>query len=453
MKICIIGAGYVGLPTAACFAEYGNLVSCYDYDEEKISKLNDHIIPIYEQNLESIIKKNFLQNRLKFYCHLEEAIEQVNLIFICVGTPQLSNGDPDLSYLWDCIEKLNQYISKDVLVVIKSTIPVGTTQEIYNYFQRENILIKENKIKIDVAFCPEFLKQGNAVSDTMSPDRVIIGCEKEEVGIALKKLYDPFTKNHSRTFIMSIKDAEMTKYVANAMLATRISFMNEISHFCDTLGVDIDNVRKGIGSDPRIGPSFLYAGIGYGGSCFPKDINALLSLGIKNNIDCSLLSSVAKKNLMQKKYLVNKIYSVLGKNLTNYKFLCWGMAFKPETDDLREAPSIEIITELIESGATVYIHDPITTPKLNKYFPKEWFESQKIIIINDMYDYIDQAEALILLTEWKFFRNPDLNKLKDNLYGKYIFDGRNQLDPEAIESLGIRYYGIGRGRVFKMEKD
>lgn len=446
MKICVIGAGYVGLPTAACLSEHGNTVYCYETNKEKISMLNDHIIPIYEPDLEHLVKKNLSQKRIFFSSSIVEAINEVDIIFICVGTPQMANGEPDLSYIWNCADELKKNIYKDVIIVVKSTVPVGTSYKIYEYLQEGNKLNHSGSLNLEIAFCPEFLKQGCAVADTMRPDRIIIGCDSENAKKVLQKLYDSFTLNHSRTIFMPVKDAEMTKYVANAMLATRISFMNEMSLICDAIGVDIECVRKGIGSDSRIGYSFLYAGIGYGGSCFPKDINALISLANKNGIECSILESVHKRNLSQKKYILKKIFSVLGKNLENSSFMCWGIAFKPETDDLREAPSLEIITELINYGATVFVYDPVAYVNILKYFPSSWIEDKKLVIVDDMYKNIEKINALILLTEWKSFRNPDLKILKEYLSNKFIFDGRNQLDPVTIENLGIAYYGIGRGR-------
>lgn len=443
MNICVVGAGYVGIPTAACFAEYGNSVVCYDIDLEKIKMLNNGHIPIYEPDLEQLVMVNIEQGRLQFSTNLEESITRSQIIMICVGTPPCENGEPNLTDIWESAHQISKYISNDTIVVLKSTVPVGTTHRFFEILDNN----KFNKLnKINIAFCPEFLKQGSAIIDTMTPDRLIIGSDYENVKQTLNNLYTSFNRNHSRTIHMSIKDAEMTKYVANAMLATRISFMNEISLLCDAVGADIEQVRLGIGSDPRIGYSFLYAGLGYGGSCFPKDISALIALGHKNNINCSVLEAVKSRNIEQKKYILKKITSVFGKNLSGKKIACWGASFKPGTDDLREAPSLEIINSLIDNGAIVYVYDPIASSKMNKWFSQELIDTKKLIIANDMYNCLKYTDALILITEWKPFRNPDFNVLKEYLFGKYIFDGRNQLDPSMVESYGISYFGVGRGR-------
>lgn len=455
MKICIIGAGYVGLTTAACFSEQKQSVVCYDCNHEKIQLLKDLIIPIYEPNLEDMIRRNVFEKRLNFSNSLQESVEHADIIMICVGTPQLENNEPDLSFVWNCAHELKECSLKNVLIVLKSTVPVGTTHAFYKKVLDLNATDCSHfeKKSISIAFCPEFLKQGAAVIDTLKPERIIIGSDDDHTKSVLSDLYAPFTNDTQKIIFMPIKDAEMTKYAANAMLATRISFINEISLLCDSIGADIENIRLGIGSDSRIGPAFLHAGIGYGGSCFPKDVNALISLGHKNNIDCALLKSVVHRNSQQKKYLLKKIFSVFGDDLSHLTFACWGLSFKPETDDLRDAPSIEIINTLVEAGASIHAYDPISSTKVKNWLSEKLLKSGKLNIFQDMYECLKNIDALVLITEWTIFKNLDLELFKKHLSGKYIFDGRNQFDPVHMENYDISYFGIGRGRNMLSQMD
>jgi UDPglucose 6-dehydrogenase len=406
MNITIIGTGYVGLVTGTCFSEMGNRVHCVDVDQNKINSLEQGIVPIYEPGLEELIKRNHKQNNLIFTTELSEGLSNAVLCFIAVGTPMGEDGSADLKYVRQVAKQIGETVNHDLIVVDKSTVPVGTAEEVNTIIQEE--LNKRGKdYKITVVSNPEFLKEGSAVNDFMRPERVIVGTDDDRAIEYMQELYEPFTKNHDRLLIMDVRSAEMTKYASNSMLANRISFMNEMANICDKIGADIDQVRRGMGSDSRIGHSFLYPGCGYGGSCFPKDVNALIKIASDNNYTPELLKSVDELNNKQKYYLVNKIKSVLGEDLTGYTFAIWGLAFKPETDDMREAPSIIIINELLKAGAKIQAYDPQAMTLAKEFY----FKDLDITYYDNKYDVTKDADAIVLVTEWKEFRSPDFEEL------------------------------------------
>ena len=433
MNLTVIGTGYVGLVTGACFAEMGNKVYCVDIDEEKISNLKKGIIPIYEPHLATMVIENQNKNNLFFTTDLKEALDWTNIIFIAVGTPQEEDGSVDLSFVYSVAKQIAENISKDSLIVTKSTVPVGTGFKIKKFIEENKI----NNVNIDIAANPEFLKEGVAIQDCMHPDRIIIGIENEKSAKILKELYEPFVANHERFIFMDVKSAEMTKYVANAMLATKISFMNEMANICEKTGVNIQSVRLGIGSDKRIGYKFIYAGCGYGGSCFPKDVKGLINTSVENGYIPRILSMVDEVNEIQKMVIVDKIISKFGDDLSNLTFAVWGLAFKPLTDDVRNAPSITIVGELLKRGAKIKAYDP----KAIETFKRE-FNNENIEYTSSRYDALDDADALILITEWKEFRSLDLDELSKRLKSKIIFDGRN-IYSKRIEDCGYELFQIG----------
>ncbi len=439
MNITIIGTGYVGLVTGTCFSDMGNEVYCVDVLEEKIQSLKKGIVPIYEPGLEELIKRNYERGNLHFTTNLKEGLDNSELCFIAVGTPMGEDGSADLQYVRQVAKQIGQTIIHDIIVVDKSTVPVGTADEVKAIIQEE--LDNRGKYyKVCVVSNPEFLKEGNAVNDFMHPDRIIVGTDSDYASDIMAMLYEPFTKNHERMIIMDIKSAEMTKYASNCMLANRISFMNEMANICDKLGANIDNVRKGMGSDSRIGSSFLYAGCGYGGSCFPKDVIAMIKTATDAGYDPVLLKSVEEVNNNQKQYLSNKIKSVLGNDLTGVTFAIWGLSFKPETDDMREAPSITIIKELLDAGAKINAYDPKSMDIAKEFY----FKDLDINYCNNKYEAIEGADVLVIVTEWKEFRSPDFKKIKSNLSKNIIFDGRNQFKNSLMEKMGIKYYAVGK---------
>jgi len=433
MNLTVIGTGYVGLVTGTCFAEMGNKVYCVDIDEDKIQNLKKGIIPIYEPHLATMVIDNQSKGNLFFTSNLNEALDNTNIIFIAVGTPQADGGSVDLTYVFDVAKQIAANISMDSLIVIKSTVPVGTGFKIKEIIEK-NII---HDVTINIASNPEFLKEGVAIHDCMHPDRIIIGAENENAFKILKELYSPFVANHDRFILMDIKSAEMTKYVANAMLATKISFMNEIANICEKTGANIQSVRLGIGSDNRIGYKFIYAGCGYGGSCFPKDVRGLINTSIENGYIPKILSMVDEVNEIQKSLLVEKVISRFGNDLSNFTFAIWGLSFKPQTDDVRSAPSIVIIDKLLKRGAKIKAYDP----KAMDSFKKE-LDSINISFLKSKYDALDDADALILITEWKEFRSLDLDELSKRLNQKIIFDGRN-IYSKRIEKQGFELYQIG----------
>ncbi|WP_299524238.1 UDP-glucose/GDP-mannose dehydrogenase family protein [uncultured Methanobrevibacter sp.] len=433
MKITIIGTGYVGLVTGTCFAEMGNKVYCVDNDLEKIANLKENIIPIYEPNLETLVKSNQNKGDLIFTTNLKDALDNSNIIFIAVGTPASDDGSVNLDYVYNVALEIAENITNDSLIVIKSTVPVGTAFKVKEIIE-SNL---DEDIKIDIASNPEFLKEGVAINDCMHPDRVIIGAENEMVFDTLKELYSSFIVNNDRFILMDVRSAEMSKYVANALLATKISFMNEIANICEKTGANVKNVRLGIGSDKRIGYDFIYAGCGYGGSCFPKDVKGLINTAMDNGYVPKILSYVDEVNENQKLVLVNKIIDRFGEDLSGLTFSIWGLSFKPQTDDVRCAPSLKIASEIIKRGGKIKAYDPkaIDNFKLN-------FDLDNITYKKSKYDVLDDSDALILITEWKEFRALDLDELSKRLNQKIIFDGRNIYSPK-IRELGFELYQIG----------
>ncbi|OGR28057.1 MAG: UDP-glucose 6-dehydrogenase [Desulfobacterales bacterium RIFOXYA12_FULL_46_15] len=443
MKLTMIGTGYVGLVTGACFAEMGSHVTCVDIDKEKINNLKNGVLPIYEPGLENLVLQNHREGTLMFSTSLEQASKNSNIFFIAVGTPPGEDGAADLKYVLQVAMEIGRNITGYSVIVDKSTVPVGTADKVRAAIQTE--LVNRNlDIEFDVVSNPEFLKEGEAVNDFLKPDRIIIGADSDKAAAIMKRLYAPFSRNREKVLLMNVRDAEMTKYAANSMLATKISFMNEISNICERLGVDVENVRKGIGSDSRIGYSFIYPGCGYGGSCFPKDVKALIKTSKDMNFEPVLLNAVEKRNAFQKKLLASKIIRRFGQDLSGKIFCMWGLAFKPGTDDVREASSLDIIRELIQSGATIKAFDPVAMDQAKKEFPLDWFESGRLIFETSQYKALENTHALILVTEWKTFRQPDFNLMAGTMKHRIIFDGRNQYNPEELTEAGFEYHGIGR---------
>ena len=439
MNITVIGTGYVGLVTGACFSKMGNKVYCVDIVEEKIEGLKNNILPIFEPNLETLVKTSQEHGDLIFTTDIKEALDDTDIIFIAVGTPMAEDGSANLDYIFSAASDIANNITHDSLVVIKSTVPVGTGFKVEKHIKD---LLKENKfdVKIKMASNPEFLKEGHAIEDCLHPDRVVIGAEDEEVFEILKDLYSSFVLNHDRFVLMDIKSSEMTKYVANAMLATKISFMNEIANICEVTGANVQNVRLGIGSDRRIGYDFIYAGCGYGGSCFPKDVQALINTSKVHGYEPKILSNVEIVNKNQKMVLVNKVTDRFGEDLSGLTFAIWGLAFKPGTDDVREATSLVVASEIVKRGGKIKAYDSQATEEFKKAMDGELLKS--IEFVTNRYGAIVDADALILITEWKEFRNPDFDFLLEQLKEKVIFDGRNIYD-KKIENKGFELYQIG----------
>ena len=435
----MIGTGYVGLVTGACFSEMGNSVCCVDIDKEKIENLKKGIISIYEYGLEELVIKNSKSGNLNFTCDLAEGLNKSDICFIAVGTPMAEDGSADLQYVLEAAHEIGQKVSHDLIVVNKSTVPVGTADKVKDTIIKE--LDRRGKnYKIEVVSNPEFLKEGVAISDFMGPDRIIIGSNNEEVITVMKELYSPFTLKHERFITMDIRSAEMSKYASNAMLATRISFMNEMANICEMVGADINKIREGIGSDSRIGYNFLYAGLGYGGSCFPKDIKSLINTADHHNYDLKLLKAVEIVNNEQKLSLVTKIVKRFGSDLSGKTFTMWGLAFKPETDDMREAPSVVIGYELIKRGAKINAYDPKANIVAKQYYFKD---EDNIEFFDNKYEALNNSDAMILVTEWKEFRSPDFDKIKDRIKNNIIFDGRNQYNKDMLKAIDFEYYQIG----------
>ena len=439
MNITVIGTGYVGLVTGACFSKMGNKVYCVDIDAEKIDNLKKGIMPIFEPHLATIVKNSSKMGDLIFTTDIKQALDDTDIIFIAVGTPMAEDGSANLDYIFSASRDIALNITHDSLVVVKSTVPIGTCFKVKDYI--DNILKENNSdVKVDIASNPEFLKEGRAIEDCMHPDRVVIGAERDEVFDKLKELYSSFVFNHDRFILMDVKSSEMTKYVANAMLATKISFMNEIANICEVTGANIQQVRLGIGSDKRIGYDFIYAGCGYGGSCFPKDVKALINTSKNNGYEPMILSDVEKVNLNQKKVLVNKVVDRFTSNLNGRTFGIWGLSFKPGTDDVREATSQIVITSLIDKGAKIKAYDPEAINEFKKSIDEKYLKS--IEFVDNRYAACDNCDALILITEWREFRNPDFNLLSDKLRENVIFDGRNIYD-KKITKFGFELYQIG----------
>lgn len=439
MHITVIGTGYVGLVTGACFSKMGNKVYCVDIVEEKINGLKKGILPIFEPHLGTMVINGQEKGDLIFTTDIKEALDDSNIVFIAVGTPMAEDGSANLNYIFSAATDIANNISHDSLVVIKSTVPIGTGFKVKDHI--ESILEEKNStVKIKIASNPEFLKEGRAIEDCLHPDRVVIGAEDEEVFETLKDLYQSFVLNHDRFVLMDIKSAEMTKYVANAMLATKISFMNEIANICEVTGANVQKVRLGIGSDRRIGYDFIYAGCGYGGSCFPKDVQALINTSKAHGYFPRILSNVEEVNKDQKMVLVNKVVDRFGDDLSGLTFSIWGLSFKPGTDDVREATSIVVISELIKKGAKIKAYDPQATEEFKRGIDDEYLSS--IEFTENRYDALDGSDALILITEWKEFRYLDFDLFEEKLNQKIIFDGRNIYD-KKIEKLGFELFQIG----------
>ncbi len=437
MNITIIGSGYVGLVTGACLADVGNNVLCLDIDSEKIKGLQKSVIPIYEPGLEQLVRKNISAGRLGFTCDVETSVQFGELQFIAVGTPSGEDGAADLQYVLDAASRIGSNMVDSKIIVNKSTVPVGTADKVKLVIDSE--LEKRNtKIRFDVVSNPEFLKEGAAIEDFQKPDRIIVGANSEKSISVMKRLYSPFQRNRNKIIFMDIKSAELTKYAANAMLATRISFMNELANLSEALGADIEKVRTGIGSDSRIGYSFLYPGCGYGGSCFPKDVKALIKTGAEYGKDLRVLSAVERVNFLQKLVIPEKITNIYGESLSNKVFGIWGLSFKPGTDDMREAPSISVINTLLDRGAKIKAFDPVASDEAKRIF------KESIDLYDDPIEVVKDADALIILTEWKEFLSPDFNKVKSFLRSPKIFDGRNLYDPALMRNIGIDYFPIGR---------
>ena len=440
MNLVIIGSGYVGLVSGACFSEMGNKVTCVDIDKKKIDKLNQGIIPIFEPGLEQMVKKNVNEKNLFFSTDLHKALNDSEIVFIAVGTPMGDDGSADLQYVLAVAKSIGETMSKRLVVVDKSTVPVGTADKVKAAIRLELDRRNEN-IDFYVTSNPEFLKEGAAIEDFMKPDRVVIGSDSEYALEKMKELYSPFFRTHERFISMDIRSAEMTKYAANAMLATKISFMNEIANICERVGADVNKVRFGIGSDKRIGYSFIYPGAGYGGSCFPKDVKALAKIAEENGYTAKLITAVEEVNDAQKLVIAQKIVNRFGEDLTGFTFGVWGLAFKPGTDDMREAPAIYIIKELVSRGAKIKAYDPKAIDEAKEHYLKE---VQNIIYVTSKYEVLKNADALVLLTEWKEFRSPDFEEIKVQLKTPVIFDGRNQYIAYGLENKGLEYYRIGK---------
>ncbi len=443
MKLTVVGTGYVGLVTGACFAEMGNTVTCVDIDREKIANLEKGILPIYEPGLEEIVVSNFRDGRLKFTTSLPDSLEGASACFIAVGTPPDEDGSADLKHVIAVAQEIGQNLAEYCVIVDKSTVPVGTAEKVRAAINSE---LSSRGVSVDfsVVSNPEFLKEGAAVEDFMRPDRIVVGCDSEASLEVMRELYAPFTRNHERLCVMGVKEAEMTKYAANAMLATKISFMNEIANLCDRMGVDVEKVRLGIGSDARIGYSFIYPGCGYGGSCFPKDVKAIMQMAKENGLDPLVLNAVEERNALQKRYLAGKIEAHFGEDLSGLTFALWGLAFKPKTDDMREASSIVLLEHLISRGAKVKAYDPVAMEVARRDLPGSWFDSGRLQLVSHQYDALVGTDALALVTEWKAFRTPDFSFMEEVMKQKVIFDGRNVYEPEKLRKIGFTYYGVGR---------
>ena len=437
MKVGVIGSGYVGLVAAACFAEMGNDVVCVDVDQSKIEKLKGGIIPIYEPGLSYLVKENFAKGSLIFSTDINDALSASKVIFIAVGTPMGDDGSADLKYVLQVAQSIGENMQHHLVIVDKSTVPVGTADKVIKKIQSA-LDKRDSALTFNVVSNPEFLKEGAAINDFMHPDRVVVGADDKGAMQLMRNLYDPFTLSNDRFIGMDIRSAEMTKYAANAMLATKISFINEIANICESVGADVNQVRTGIGSDKRIGYQFIYPGCGYGGSCFPKDVQALVNIANDHGYNPELISSVERVNKAQKQVLFSKLVSQFGDNLKGKKIAVWGLSFKPETDDMREAPSIDLIQSIVKAGGEVSAYDPKAMDEAKFYL-----KHIKVNYCNDKYTALDNSDALILVTEWKEFRSPDFDLIKSKMNGNLFIDGRNQFKKEFIEGNGFKYIQIG----------
>lgn len=437
MKIAVIGTGYVGLVTGTCFAESGNDVVCVDKIVSKIENLKKGILPIYEPGLSELVHRNHHDGRLNFTTNLAEGIADAELVFIAVGTPQGDDGGADLRGVWAVGREVAKHLTDRKTIVIKSTVPVGTNAEL------ARLMAEVTSVPFDVASNPEFLKEGAAIDDFNKPDRVVVGVRRKEVGEQLHELYGPFLRTDRPFLVMAPESAEMTKYVANCLLATKISFINEMANLCEAYGADINEVRKGIGHDQRIGFSFLFPGLGYGGSCFPKDVRAAIHMAQTRGLPARMMESVDAVNEAQKDVLARKIFSHFGNDLTGKTIAVWGLAFKPKTDDVREAPALVMIDALLAAGASIRVHDPVAIENVRESY------GDKLIYCDRPYGCLEQADALAIATEWNEFRNPDFEVIAKLLRAPIVFDGRNLYDPHRMAALGFTYFGIGRAGVPK----
>jgi len=447
MKVAVVGSGYVGLVAGACFADSGNDVWCVDIDEKKINDLKKGIIPIYEPGLEILVRRNYKEGRLYFTTDIKEAVENSRVIFIAVGTPPDEDGSADLRNVLTVARSIAQNMSEYKVIVDKSTVPVGTADKVREAVNEvldrrfsEDPESKSQRPGFDVVSNPEFLKEGDAINDFLKPDRVVIGVENDKAQETMNELYEPFVRTGHPIFFMDVKSAEMTKYAANSMLATRISFMNELAGLCEKVGADIEKVRTGIGSDTRIGSSFLFAGCGYGGSCFPKDVKAIIKTAKEFGIDLEVLTAVESVNYKQKRLIFNRVMDFFNKDIKGKTFAIWGLSFKPKTDDMREAPSRVIIKNLLENGATVRVFDPEAMDEAKRIFK----DKKGIIYCNNMYEACEGSDALVLVTEWNEFRRPDFEKVRGLLKAPVVFDGRNQFKVSRMKEKGFKYFSIGR---------
>jgi UDPglucose 6-dehydrogenase len=432
MNIAVIGTGYVGLVSGTCFAETGNHVTCVDINADKVARLKKGEIPIYEPGLEILFERNTKQGRLKFTTNLEEAVAKAKIIFLALPTPPGEDGSADLSYVLGVAEQLGKIIKEYKVIVDKSTVPVGTAGKVHA------AIAKNAKVEFDVVSNPEFLREGAAVEDFMKPDRVVVGTSSPKAQALMQQLYEPYVRQGNPIYFMDAKSAEMTKYAANAYLATRITFMNEIANLCEKLGADVDAVRKGMGSDKRIGNRFLFPGVGYGGSCFPKDVQALGKMAAEYAYDFRILTSVMSVNDQQRMVIANKIKAYFGESIKGKKIAIWGLAFKPNTDDIREAPSLYTIKELLNAGATISAFDPEAMPNIKAIF------GDQISLVENEYDALQDADALAIITEWTEFRTPDFERMAELMKNKVIFDGRNLYNLNTLKELGWYYNSIGR---------
>ena len=433
MKISVIGTGYVGLVSGTCFADNGNDVWCVDIDEAKVKGLNEGVLPIYEPGLDQMVKRNVEAERLHFTTDLKAAIDATTIVFVCVGTPPRDDSGPDMKYVYAAVEQVAEVMTEHKIIVMKSTVPVGTAAEV-----RKRMAAK-TKIEFDVVSNPEFLKEGAAIDDFLKPNRVVIGTDDARVAMLMKELYDPFVRTGNPILVMDNPSAELTKYAANSLLATRISFMNELANLADRVGADINEVRKGMGTDERIGHSFLFPGCGYGGSCFPKDVDALVYTARDFGFELDILQATNRVNRRQKEVLFEKL-ELRFEDLAGKTIAIWGLAFKPRTDDMREAPSLTLINALLEAGAKVQAFDPVAHHTARAEL------GDRISYAKKDYDALEGADALVVCTEWNEFRRPDWERMKSLMAQPLIFDGRNIYDPARVEEKGFEYYGIGRGR-------
>lgn len=438
MNIAIVGTGYVGLVSGACFSEMGINVICVDIDEKKIQKLKDGVMPIYEPGLDELVERNVKAGRLQFTTDLTTCLDAVEVVFSAVGTPPDEDGSADLKYVLEVARTIGRNINKHVVLVTKSTVPVGTAKKVRTAIIQEELDKRGVNIEFDVASNPEFLKEGAAIKDFMAPDRVVVGVESERARKLMERLYRPFTLNGYPILMMDVPSAEMTKYAANAMLATRISFMNDIANLCERVGANVDNVRKGMGTDSRIGSRFLYAGCGYGGSCFPKDVKALVHTGIENGYHMQVIEAVETVNEKQKSIVFDKLNAAFNGNLKGKTVAVWGLAFKPETDDMREAPALVVIEKLLEAGATVKAFDPVAMAECKRRI------GDTVTYCKDMYEAVIDADAVALLTEWKQFRMPSWAIIHKAMNNYIVVDGRNIYDSEELQELGFIYSRIGQ---------